>query len=176
MTSPSVDGAAFAPLDLAVAREALGLGPRAALPAAARESIALGAEGESLQRLAAADPAAGQEVASAVAAVYRDERGAKRPKGRKAAELVGADLLRAAIDGSLPGDAAIAAVVELWEISGFSDGDLSDLGIYDEHLQLARAGGLSSTPEQVMDEFLADARRIVAAGGPSIPGWHPSAK
>lgn len=176
MTSSSVDGAAWAPLDLAVAREALGLGPRAALPAAARESIALGAQGESLQRLAAADPAAGQEVASALAGIYRDERGAKRPKGRKAAELVGADLLRAAIDGNLAGDAAIAAIVGLWEISGFSDGDLSDLGIYDEHLQLARSAELRSPPDEVIAEFLADARRIVAAGGPSIPGWHPSAK
>ncbi len=176
MTSPAEERSPWAPLDLAAAREALGLGLRAALPVAARESIALGAEGDALQRLAAADPGAEQEVASAVAAVYRDERDAKRPKGRKAAELVGADLLRAAVDGSVAGEAAIAAIVELWEISGFSDGDLSDLGIYDEHLQLARSGELRSTPEQVVDEFLADARRIVAAGGPTIPGWHPSAK
>lgn len=177
MTTPAEEPAPWAPLDLAVARESLGLGSRAALPAAARASIALGAAGAALHRLAAADPAAAaQGVASALAAIYRDERDAKRPKGRKAAELVGADVLRAAADGRLAGDAAIAAIVELWEISGFADGDLSDLGIYAEHLQLARAGELRSTPDQVIDEFLADARRIVAAGGPSIPGWHPSAR
>lgn len=176
MTTSTADDAPWAPLDLAVARDALNLGPREALPAAAVEAIALGAQGEALERLAAAEPGAHQEVASAVAAIYRDERGAKRPKGRKAAELVGAELLRTALDGGMSGESAIASIVELWELSGFADGDLSDLGIYAEHLELALAGDLRSTPAQVIDEFLADARRIVAAGGPSIPGWHPSAK
>jgi hypothetical protein len=176
MTGSLVDDAAWAPLDLAVARDALGLGSRAALPAAAAEAIALGAQGDALSRLAAADARNEQEIASALAAIYRDERGAKRPKGRKAAELVGADVLRGAIAGDLDAGDAIAAIVRLWELSGFSEGDLSDLGIYEEHLELARAGELRSTPERVIDEFLAEARRIVAAGGPSIPGWHPSAR
>lgn len=176
MTDSRVDDARWAPLDLAVARDALGLGSRATLPAAAAEAIALGAQGDALSRLAAADSRDEQKMASALAAIYRDERGAKRPKGRSAAELVGADLLRGAIAGEIDAAAAIAAIVRLWELSGFSDGDLSDLGIYEEHLELARAGELRSTPDRVIDEFLAEARRILAAGGPSIPGWHPSAR
>lgn len=167
---------AWLPLDLAVARAALEFGSVADVPAAAAAALEAGADGSQLRVLAGMAGATASELDARIGAVYREERGElRRPAGGAAARLVATDLVQRGARGEEPGEELIRALARLWERSGYDDGDLSDLGIYDEHLDLAREGALRHGPEAVVAEFADTCRQILAAGGPTIRVWQPSA-
>ncbi|MBO9533481.1 MAG: hypothetical protein J7513_10950 [Solirubrobacteraceae bacterium] len=108
------------------------------------------------------------EVVVQLDRVYASERGAPKPEGRHAAELVARDFVQRAAAEDISGVRAIALAEELWIALGHPEGDIADLGLFDDHLALVRQGVAGGTPASVVAEFVAVCRRIVAAGGPIL--------